>query len=49
MKEKVTITREEYERLLSRNHMLDCLEDSGVDNWSGYGDAQEMFDSEEED
>lgn len=38
----VTITKEEYERLRERDEFLSCLEANGVDNWSGYGDAQQM-------
>jgi hypothetical protein len=35
--------RAEIERLRSQLVFLECLESCGVDNWSGYGDAQEMF------
>lgn len=45
----VTITRDEYERLQRSEDFLSCLEACGVDNWSGYGDAQEMFEDEKED
>jgi hypothetical protein len=46
--ETVTITKAEYEALLDRVNFLDCLEGCGVDNWQGYGDAYEMYESEEE-
>lgn len=42
MEEKmITITVKEYERLLDSELMLQALEDAGVDNWHGYGDAME--------
>ena len=40
----VTITVKEYESLLSNSLFLECLQGCGVDNWSGYDYAQEMFD-----
>lgn len=43
----VTITRKEYDRLTKDSEFLSCLESCGVDNWDGYGDAQEMMDDEE--
>ena len=48
-KETITITVEEYEGLLDAERKLSCLEGCGVDNWSGYGDAMEMYESEDED
>lgn len=47
-KETVTISREEYEELLKDSELLSCLEACGVDNWSGWDDAIEMFNSEED-
>lgn len=46
----ITISVEEYQHLKDRDFFLDCLESAGVDNWSGYGEAQEMYneDSEED-
>lgn len=46
----ITIPLEEYQHLIDRVSFLDCLESAGVNNWSGYGEAQEMYneDSEEE-
>jgi len=41
--ETVTITLQEYEKLLRDADMLMCLEDAGVDNWAFYGDAVWMF------
>jgi hypothetical protein len=35
--------REEYNKLVSDGWFLDCLRGAGVDNWDGYGDAQDMF------
>ncbi|WP_205763018.1 hypothetical protein [Aneurinibacillus aneurinilyticus] len=46
--ETVTITREEYERLLDSAEFLNCLEACGVDNWCGYSDAYEMFEKGED-
>lgn len=43
----VTISKEEYADLIDSAEFLSCLEACGVDNWSGYGDAQEMFDDRE--
>jgi hypothetical protein len=38
----VTIPREEYEQLVKDSEWLSCLEDAGVDNWSGYDFALEL-------
>lgn len=43
MEEKVEISKERYEELLEAEAFLQCLEGAGVDNWDGYGDAQEMM------
>lgn len=40
----IIISRAEYNRLLQRDLMLLALEHSGVDNWDGYGDAQDLMD-----
>ena len=40
---KVTITAEEYEELLDRDHRLTCLENSGVGDWEWYGEAMDMY------
>ena len=42
-KETVTITKEEYLRLLDRDLWLDCLEQAGVDDWVGLDFAQEIY------
>jgi len=39
----VTIPVEEYKDLLDSQLWLDCLEGAGVDNWSGYDYAVEMY------
>jgi hypothetical protein len=41
--EMVTISKKEYEDLLEESSKLSCLEAAGVDNWSGYDFAMEMF------
>lgn len=46
--EMVTITKKEYDNLQEAAEMLSCLEACGVDNWDGYGDAQEMYKEEME-
>lgn len=37
--EMVTITKKEYERLRRNEDLLECLNDSGVDNWEWYDEA----------
>lgn len=39
--EMVTITQYEYQQLLDDSLFLGLLKNAGVDNWSGYSDAQE--------
>lgn len=39
----ITITVEEYQKLLDRDLMLACLENCGVDNWEGAEDAADAF------
>jgi len=46
--DNVTISTKEYNRLLESHNFLLCLESCGVDNWDGYGDAQEMMEEEDE-
>ena len=43
VEETVTITKGEYEDLLSDVEFLGCLQAAGVDNWGGYEHAQEMM------
>lgn len=46
----VTIAKSHYAQLLDDQYKLECLEAAGVDNWSGYDDAMEMYrEGEEED
>jgi hypothetical protein len=46
MEPTVIITTEEYNFLLEKAAFLDCLIAQGVDNWCGYGDAQDMMKEE---
>lgn len=39
----VLVNKEEYETLQKSHDLLGCLEAIGVDNWSGWADAQEML------
>jgi len=41
--ETITITKKEYESLLEDSKWLQALEGAGVDNWSGYDYAREIF------
>lgn len=43
----VVLTRERYEELLESENFLTCLENAGVDNWSGYPYAMELFREED--
>ena len=47
--EPVLISKAEYESLKEDSEMLACLEAVGVDNWSGYEAAMELFMQGEED
>ncbi len=38
----VTITKAEYESLVENAAWLSCLEDAGVDNWSGIDFASDI-------
>ncbi len=42
----VTITEFKYNTLTNDQAFLECLIAAGVDNWVGYGDAQEMLEEE---
>lgn len=46
--EMAVIPKEELERLYDDQHMLNCLEAAGVDNWSGYDYAMEMYNEEDD-
>lgn len=37
MDKLITITEQEYIKLLTRDCKLGAMKDCGVDNWSGYG------------
>jgi hypothetical protein len=41
----VTISVQEYLRLLEAQAVLDALEGAGVDNWQGYDLAMEMVET----
>ncbi len=41
--EKVTISKEEYDRLKEDSEFLEALHAAGVNNWDGYEIAQEMM------
>lgn len=41
--ETITITVQEYKRLLEKADKLDALEGAGVDNWEGYDYAMDML------
>lgn len=46
--ELITISRKQYESLLEDSIFLSYLETCGVDNWSGYDYACDMFNQEKE-
>lgn len=46
--ETITISKKEYEELLSAKQKLIALESAGVDNWQGYGEAMQEFYEEED-
>jgi hypothetical protein len=35
--------RKEFKEMQSDVWFLQCLQGAGVDNWDGYGDAQDMY------
>lgn len=39
----VTITRKEYDELCRDSVKLECLVAAGVDNWDGWDDAMDIF------
>ena len=45
--ETITILKSDYDRLLRDSDWLGYLEAAGVDNWSGYEEAQDMRDEDE--
>jgi len=44
----ITISKKEYEQLLSDSKELQCLDNAGVDNWEGYEYAMAEFYNKEE-
>lgn len=45
----ITISIARYEDLESSERELICLQNAGVDNWSGYSEAMKEFYGEDED
>lgn len=43
MDEMIEISKEEYELLLEDRMWLDALEEAGVDNWSGFDEARQIY------
>ena len=41
--EDITISKAEYESLLTSDRKLEFLENYGVDNWGGYSDAMKAY------
>jgi len=46
MEDTITISKSEYDSLLTDSLILSYLEQYGVDNWSGYFDAMMAFNEE---
>ena len=44
--DEITVKAKYFERIQKESHFLDCLRAAGVDNWSGYDDAREMWEQE---
>lgn len=49
MSQTITISMADYNSLQERNAFLTYLEEAGVDNWEGYGDASRQFYMDQED
>lgn len=43
--DSILLSKSEYEELMKASIFLDSLEAHGVDNWAGYGDAHEDFET----
>lgn len=43
MSEDITIPRVEYDELIRRSELLNCLEEAGVDNWEGHHEAVKLY------
>lgn len=41
--ETVTIPKEKYDELVEDSEFLNALRAAGVDNWEGYGIAQDLL------
>lgn len=41
--DNVTISKQEYDKLVEDSNFLECLQQAGVDNWDGYNFAREEF------
>lgn len=46
--ETITISRKDYDALVSQANFLEALERAGVDNWQGYSIAWEILEGSEE-
>lgn len=46
--ETVTLDKDVYNDLVAAQKFLNALYAAGVDNWSGYGEAQDIMDTEED-
>lgn len=44
--DEIIVNKKEYDKLKKDSEFLECLKSCGVDNWVGYGDAQEMMENE---
>lgn len=44
----ITISVGYYEQLLEYEKKLDALENFGVDNWGGYGDAMQSLEEDDD-
>lgn len=44
--EMISISKEEYDRLVENQRLLDALRSAGVDNWEGYDIARESLDED---
>ncbi len=42
--EMISITKEEYDRLIEAQKLLRALQNAGVNNWEGYDFAMESID-----
>lgn len=43
VEDEITISKNEFQSLIQAERKLDALIEGGVDNWSGYGDAMEIY------